>query len=138
MSDGAISLCILLAALLLFLGLIWGPRAKEARAERERCAALVNPFAKLRETKTPHAIYQAPGGWEWRVLKTYKAPENEAKDKYARWMVAAKSDNTYGSFEMGDIYAKDILTYGRLVAATQDWFNVHAARGFSLNVELIG
>jgi hypothetical protein len=53
-------------------------------------------------------------------------------------MVAAKSDNTYGSFEMGDIYAKDILTYGRLVAATQDWFNVHAARGFSLNVELIG
>ncbi len=137
MIEGAISLFILLTALFL-LGLIWGPRAKEARAERERCAALANPFADLCETDTPHAIYQAPGGWEWRVLKTYTAPENEAKDRYARWMVAAKSDQTFGSFEMGDTYAKDILTYGRLVSATQDWFNVHASKGFSLNVELIG
>jgi hypothetical protein len=98
---------------------------------------VANPFAKSRKTDAPYAIYQAPGGWEWRVLKTYKAPENEAKDPYARWMVAAKSENTYGSFEMGDTYAKDILTYGRLVMATQEWFNAHAAKGFNLNVTII-
>ena len=98
---------------------------------------MANPFAKSRKTDAPYAIYQAPGGWEWRVLKTYKAPENEAKDQYARWMVAAKSENTYGSFEMGDTYAKDVLTYGRLVAATQEWFNAHAAKGFSLDITIL-
>lgn len=98
---------------------------------------MANPFSKSRKTEAPYAIYQNPTGWEWRVLKTYKAPENEAKDQYARWLVAAKSDNTFGSFEMGDTYAKDILTYGRLIACTQEWFNVHAARGFSLNVTIL-
>ena len=98
---------------------------------------MANPFSKSRKTDAPYAIYQAPGGWEWRVLKTYKAPENEAKDQYARWMVAAKSENTYGSFEMGDTYAKDILTYGRLVAATQEWFTAHAAKGFSLDITIL-
>ena len=91
---------------------------------------MANPFAKSRKTDAPYAIYQAPGGWEWRVLKTYKAPENEAKDQYARWMVAAKSENTFGSFEMGDTYAKDVLTYGRLVAATPEWLEARKAHGF--------
>lgn len=98
---------------------------------------MANPFSKSRKLDAPYAIYQAPGGWEWRVLKTYKTPENEAKDQYARWMVAAKSENTYGSFEMGDTYAKDILTYGRLVAATQEWFTAHAAKGFSLDITIL-
>jgi hypothetical protein len=84
-----------------------------------------NPFAKSRKTDMPYAIYQAPQGWEWRVLKTYKTPANEARDKYARWMVAAKSPNTFGSFEMGDTYAVDILTYGRLIAATPEWIEAH-------------
>ena len=89
---------------------------------------MANPFAKSRKTDAPYAIYQAPGGWEWRVLKTYKQPENETKDQYARWMVAAKSPNTFGSFEMGDTYANEIITYGRLVAATPEWLEAHGKR----------
>jgi len=89
---------------------------------------MANPFAKSRKIDTPYAIYQARGGWEWRVLKTYKTPDNETKDAYARWMVAAKSENTWGDFEMGDTYAKEILTYGRLVAATPEWLETHGKR----------
>jgi hypothetical protein len=91
---------------------------------------MANPFAKTRKTDAPYAIYQAPGGWEWRVLKSYKAPANELKDQYARWMVAAKSENTWGEFEMGDTYAKEVITYGRLVAATPEWLEARKASGF--------
>lgn len=89
---------------------------------------MANPFAKSRKTDAPYAIYQGPGGFEWRILKTYKTPANEAKDAYARWFVAAKSDATWGEFEMGDTYAKEIRTYGRLVAATPEWLEAHGKR----------
>lgn len=90
---------------------------------------MANPFAKSRKTDAPYAIYQGPGGWEWRVLKTYKQPANEAKDAYARWFVAAKSPHTYGEFEMGDTYATEVLRYGRLTAATEQWLADQAGRG---------
>lgn len=99
---------------------------------------MANPFAKSRKIDQPYAIYQNSGGWEWRVLKTYKQPANELKDQYARWMVAAKSPHTYGDFEMGDTYAKEVLTYGRLVAATPEWLETHGARAFTLNVTILG
>ena len=89
---------------------------------------MANPFAKSRKTDEPYAIYQGPGGWEWRVLKTYKMAANEAKDQYARWLVAAKSPNTYGEFEMGDTYASEILRYGRLTAATPEWLEAQGKR----------
>jgi hypothetical protein len=65
-------------------------------------------------------------GWEWRILKTYKQPANEAKDPYARWFVAAKSEHTYGSFELGDTYRQEVVSYGRLVAAEPEWLEANA------------
>ena len=88
-----------------------------------------NPFGKGRKQDAPYAIYAA-GSFEWRVLKTYKQPANELKDPYARWFVAAKSDHTYGSFELGDTYKQEVVRYGRLVAATEEW--AKAYRGLSL------
>ena len=79
-----------------------------------------NPFRKAAPLDAPHAIYRS-GNFEWRVLRTYKQPSSEAKDQYARWFVAAKSDATYGSFEYGDTYKNEVLSYGRLVAATPEW-----------------
>jgi hypothetical protein len=80
---------------------------------------MANPFAKTRPIENPYAIYEGPAGFEWRVLKTYKLAKNE--DMYSRWMVAAKSDATFGSFEMGDTYAIEVKRYGRLVAADPAW-----------------
>jgi hypothetical protein len=50
-----------------------------------------NPFAKTRKLHEPYAIFINNQGWEWRILKTYKQPSSEAKDKFARWYVAAVS-----------------------------------------------
>jgi hypothetical protein len=50
-----------------------------------------NPFAKTRKLHEPYAIFINNQGWQWRVLKTYKQPSSEAKDKFARWYVAAIS-----------------------------------------------
>jgi hypothetical protein len=88
-----------------------------------------NPFGKGRKQDAPYAIYAA-GSFEWRILKTYKQPANEAKDAYARWFVAAKSDHTWGSFELGDTYRQEVLRYGRLVAAEPEWLASMQEHGF--------
>jgi hypothetical protein len=83
---------------------------------------MANPFAKSRPVSQPYAIYRA-GDLVWHVLKTYKQVKNE--DTYARWMVAAKSDATFGSFDMGDTYAAEVQRYGALVAAEPAWLEAY-------------
>ena len=83
---------------------------------------MANPFAKSRPVGQPYAIYRA-GDMTWHVLKTYKQVKNE--DTYARWMVAAKSDATFGSFDMGDTYAAEVQRYGALVAAEPAWLEAY-------------
>lgn len=86
-----------------------------------------NPFGKSRDIAAPYAIYTGPAGFEWRILKTYKLAKNE--DQFARWMVAAKSENTFGSHELGDTYKTDVTSYGRLVAADPEWLAVYRPGG---------
>lgn len=83
-----------------------------------------NPFAKSRTKDNPYAIFRA-GDFEWRLLKTYRMAKHEAKDPYARWFVAAKSDNTFGSFELGDTYRSEVLRYGTLYAAEPEWLEAY-------------
>ena len=87
-----------------------------------------NPFGKTRPQDRPYAVYRGNNGFIWKVLKTYKAPESEAKDPYARWFVAATSDWMHGgSYEMGDTYAQEIRDHGRLDVAASDplWNGFH-------------
>ena len=40
-----------------------------------------NLFGKSRTVDNPYAVYKMPHmNFEWRILKTYKLPENEAKN----------------------------------------------------------
>jgi len=71
-----------------------------------------NLCGKTRPTDNPYEIWKGPGGFEWRVLKKYQKPSLEAKNPYARWFCAVKSNMTYGDFEMGDTYVSDIKKYG--------------------------
>lgn len=52
--------------------------------------------------------------WEWRVLKKYQSPANEANNPYARWFCAVYSPITReqcsGGYELGDVYVKDITS----------------------------
>ena len=73
-------------------------------------ARVKNLLGKSRKTDTPYAIFKGYGPFgetEMRLLKTYSTPLNEAKNPYARWMVAVKTDMTYGSYDMGDSYIKE-------------------------------
>ena len=97
---------------------------------------MANPFRKAAPLDAPYAIYRA-GDFEWRVLRTYKQPSSEAKDQYARWFVAAKSDATYGSFEYGDTYKREVVSYGRLVAATPAWQEAYGTRLVPTPAELM-
>jgi hypothetical protein len=65
---------------------------------------MANTQAKTRPTENPYEIWQA-GNWEWRVLKKWQIDDNKP---YARWFCAVKSPMTYGGFELGDVYVKDI------------------------------
>lgn len=94
-----------------------------------------NLFAKARTSETPYAIYAGWGPFgltECRILKTYQLPANEAKNKYARWFLAVKTDMTYGSFDLGDTYKEEVLKgYGvRLVAAEPEWLEAYGVVSF--------
>lgn len=70
-----------------------------------------NMHAKMRDVNQPYMTFTAntfAGPTEWRVLKRYQSPEKERSNNYARWLVACKSDMTFGNWEYGDCYIHDI------------------------------
>ena len=71
-----------------------------------------NECNKTRSLDDPYEVWTGLGGFEWRVLKKYQNPENEAKNPYARWYCAVKSNFTYGEFEYGDVYVSEIYDNG--------------------------
>ena len=64
---------------------------------------------KLRDVNDPYETWEnTQAGWEWRVLRKYQNPENEAKNPHAKWFCAVKSPMTYGDWEYGDTYITEI------------------------------
>ena len=74
-----------------------------------------NECGKTRKVNEPYEVYRNDSGWEWRILKKYKNPEAEAKDPYARWFCAVKSPMTHGSYDLGDVYALEVIRNGVLM-----------------------
>jgi hypothetical protein len=67
----------------------------------------------MRKQDNPYETWTLTDGlgkvvWIWKVLKKYQIPEHEAKNPFARWLVAAQSDATFGGWEMGDTYVRDV------------------------------
>ena len=53
--------------------------------------------------------------FEWKVLKTYQVKVNEDKNPHAKWFCAVKSPHTYGSWEYGDTYVRDVKSVAEKV-----------------------
>jgi len=71
-----------------------------------------NILNKTADIETPYAVFKGNGPFgdtEVRLLKTYQKPDNELSNPYARWMVAARSDMTFGSWEYGDSYIHEAV-----------------------------
>lgn len=73
-----------------------------------------NTQSKSRPLTQPYEIWTSPvfGGCEYRILKKWQIDDNKP---YARWFVAAKSSATFGGWDMGDEYVKNIKNYGTKV-----------------------
>jgi len=78
-----------------------------------------NECGKTRKLDNPYEIW-VMGDWEWRVLKKYQSPEKEQQNPYARWFCAVKSPMTFGSWDYGDTYIKDIVDYARQIKGKAD------------------
>ena len=74
-----------------------------------------NMCGKTRKTDDPYEVWTGANGYEGRVLKKYQSPAREAENPYARWFCAVKSNFTYGSFELGDVYVSEIKAHGEKV-----------------------
>ena len=69
-----------------------------------------NIFKKIRPIDKPIARFIAnfDTSWEVRVLKIHQLPHKHTD--FSAWYTVAKSNNTFGSWEYGDQYAKDIAS----------------------------
>tara|TARA_R100000742_G_C4276716_1_gene97990 strand:+ start:1178 stop:1477 length:300 start_codon:yes stop_codon:yes gene_type:complete len=79
-----------------------------------------NQFGKCRDVEEPYAVYiDVHKQFETRVLKTYQTREKEQDNSSARWFVAVKSPYTFGSWEYGDSYVRNVL--GDVVQSDPLW-----------------
>lgn len=78
-------------------------------------ATVKNLRAKTRPIDNPYETYTCIhpewGEIERRVLKHYQTPKGEMENPYARVFCAVRSALTYGSWELGDVYCRDIPGY---------------------------
>ena len=71
-----------------------------------------NLCGKSRKLDNPYEIWQTPdGSWTWRVLKKWQSPSKEKSNPYARWFCAVSSPHTYGGYDYGDVYVREITQY---------------------------
>ena len=70
----------------------------------------------------PHATFKNERAeWEWRVIKVHRTAKPKKSDEFATWHVAAKSPNTFGMWEYGDTYIREVAGFGKLVSATDEF-----------------
>ena len=75
-----------------------------------------NLCAKRVEPKDAYEVYAtADFSWIHYVLKKYQSPEAEEKNEYARWFCAVSSPMTFGSLDLGDVYAAEVKRQGHLI-----------------------
>jgi hypothetical protein len=84
---------------------------------------------RIKQDKPLEIWTSANNEWTWKVYKFYKAPgKSLAKqrggtmvDQYGRVFCGVCSPFTDGSYELGDVYYRDITTYAtRTFAEDQD------------------
>lgn len=81
----------------------------------------------LKKTATiekPHATFVG-GDWTYHVLKTYQTPAKERANQYAAWVMAVKSPHTFGSYDMGDTYIRDVVNNATCVWATREFADAY-------------
>jgi hypothetical protein len=71
-----------------------------------------NTMGKMRPVNQPYEVWRNSQGWEWKVLKKWQADDNKPG---ARWFCAVSSPYTHGGYDMGDVYASEVMNYAERV-----------------------
>ena len=74
---------------------------------------------KMATREAPHALYTY-SEWTWSVLKV-NAPAKGPHAPYATWFCLVTSPFVGERGEMGDTYAADVMQYGVLQSATDEF-----------------
>lgn len=85
-------------------------------------------FGKSRDLSNPYATYHGVlfgEPVEYRVLKTYQHHDKEKGNPYARWLIAVKSAGTFGSWDYGDTYIRDVREGTACGIADQEWIDAY-------------
>ena len=92
-----------------------------------------NLMNKTRKIENPYATFQK-GTFVSQVLRAYttKLPE---ENQHVRFYTAAKSDNTYGSYEYGDVYIKELTDNLELVYASPEFIKQYPKLAFKFQVK---
>lgn len=85
---------------------------------------------KSAPVSAPHAEFTS-SGWTWKVLKTYKAPNSEQRDIYARWFCHVSSPMCPDG-ELGDVYVSDIVGTARIMRSTKEFADAYAGPNFGI------
>jgi hypothetical protein len=83
-----------------------------------------NLLSKARDKSNPWAVFRGQshfGQTTVKLLKTYQKPVKEILNEHARWQVAVKSDYTFGGYDIGDSYLRDVVRGLRLTHATDEF-----------------
>jgi hypothetical protein len=81
---------------------------------------------KTVEMENPHATFvNKADGWTWKVLKVYAMAKTDKGNEYARWLLAVRSPATFGGYDIGDTYIKDVLGYATHLESATDEFKAY-------------
>lgn len=83
-------------------------KLKEVRAAKPAPVKKLTTSDRIKLDKPIEIWENKQAGWTWKVWKKYQKPELEAKNEYARWFCSVSSPMTYGGYDMGDVYVKEI------------------------------
>ena len=71
-----------------------------------------NLMGKSRGKSEPYAIFKGIGVFgttEVSLLKVYEKPALEVSNDYALWSVAIKTEETYETYDEGDVYVGEVV-----------------------------
>ena len=91
-----------------------------------------NLMNKTRTAGNPYATFSNQmGDFVSHVIRAYSTKQEE----FSRWYTVAKSDMTYGQYEYGDVYIKELTDNFELVYASPEFIKQYPNLSFKFQVK---
>tara|TARA_R110002124_G_scaffold228922_1_gene394228 strand:+ start:88 stop:438 length:351 start_codon:yes stop_codon:yes gene_type:complete len=89
-----------------------------------------NLMNKTRTAENPYATFEK-GSFVSHVIRAYTTKQEE----FSRWYTVAKSDMSFGQYEIGDTYIKEITDNLELVYASPEFIKQYPELSFKFQMK---